>query len=375
MKKYFISLTSIFFTINLFLFIMVYVFYALNPIKVFADQTNTVTISSVSATASNPGYISSAGKTNITISGTAPIGSYVTVTLTDTAKPNNTITSTETVSNGVTPYNITLDGTLATPKPLVDGLITVSVYARASSTATVGTTTVIRLIQQTIPPTIYIIGDNPFYCLFRNTCVDLGAVAFDSFGNKLTVTTVNGVRPSIEGNYAIRYGAVDFAGNEAPTAMRIVSVSRNTSSLSTTTTDMTNIPNPTSIIISTSSPILEKESIIQIESKSPELVIVPSISTTTPTDTMIIKISGVLSTIKRQLIKGTRGSDVKLLQTLLSHDVSVYPEGLTTGYFGSITQKAVQRFQEKYGIASIGKAGYGEVGPKTRAKLVEIYGE
>jgi len=50
----------------------------------------------------------------------------------------------------------------------------------------------------------------------------------------------------------------------------------------------------------------------------------------------------------------------------------VYPEGLITGYYGQLTKKAVQRFQEKYGIAKQGDPGYGDVGPNTRAKLNQV---
>ena len=45
----------------------------------------------------------------------------------------------------------------------------------------------------------------------------------------------------------------------------------------------------------------------------------------------------------------------------------VYPEGLVTGYFGSLTENAVRRFQEKQGIEAVGI-----VGPVTRAKLNEL---
>ena len=69
---------------------------------------------------------------------------------------------------------------------------------------------------------------------------------------------------------------------------------------------------------------------------------------------------------------GSEGDDVTRLQTCLASDTSVYPQGLITGYFGSLTRAAVERFQEKYGIASAGVAGYGTVGPKTRAKLNEL---
>jgi peptidoglycan hydrolase-like protein with peptidoglycan-binding domain len=52
----------------------------------------------------------------------------------------------------------------------------------------------------------------------------------------------------------------------------------------------------------------------------------------------------------------------------------IYPEAKVTGYFGPATLKAVQRFQEKYGVATAASSGYGLVGPATRAKLVEIFG-
>ena len=91
--------------------------------------------------------------------------------------------------------------------------------------------------------------------------------------------------------------------------------------------------------------------------------------------TQVIMVSGISDIIKRQLVLGSSGPDVKLLQKLLSKDSSIYPEGYSTGYFGILTQKAVQKFQEKQGIASVGSPGYGQVGPKTKAKLMEIFGQ
>ncbi len=82
-----------------------------------------------------------------------------------------------------------------------------------------------------------------------------------------------------------------------------------------------------------------------------------------------------ISAIARTLQFGTTGDDVKLAQTLLAKDPTLYPEGLTTGYFGALTRAAVQRFQEKYGIATPATIGYGWVGPRTKAKLAEIFGQ
>lgn len=74
---------------------------------------------------------------------------------------------------------------------------------------------------------------------------------------------------------------------------------------------------------------------------------------------------------------GSKGAAVTALQTALKTDASVYPEGIVSGFYGSLTTKAVQRFQAKYAIVSSGTpsaTGYGAVGPKTRAKLNSVYG-
>ena len=87
------------------------------------------------------------------------------------------------------------------------------------------------------------------------------------------------------------------------------------------------------------------------------------------------KVAGTGATapiISRRLARGSRGEDVKSLQAFLSSDASLYPEGDITGFFGPATRRAIQRFQEKYGIAKAGDDGYGDVGPATRKKLKEI---
>ena len=69
-------------------------------------------------------------------------------------------------------------------------------------------------------------------------------------------------------------------------------------------------------------------------------------------------------TLYRQLDIGATGTDVSALQTYLAQDSSIYPEGLVTGYFGSLTSAAVSRFQTRNGIEAVGR-----VGPKTLAAL------
>lgn len=81
-------------------------------------------------------------------------------------------------------------------------------------------------------------------------------------------------------------------------------------------------------------------------------------------------------TLFRQVMKrGSRGGEVSALQEFLKRDATLYPEGVVTGFFGAATERAVQRFQSKYGLVSIGTpatTGYGAVGPKTRNKLNEL---
>lgn len=75
----------------------------------------------------------------------------------------------------------------------------------------------------------------------------------------------------------------------------------------------------------------------------------------------------------RSLSLGVRNDDVAKLQELLAKDAEVYPEGYVSGYFGQLTKRAVERFQEKYNIAKTGDQGYGYVGPRTRAELNKLF--
>jgi peptidoglycan hydrolase-like protein with peptidoglycan-binding domain len=70
--------------------------------------------------------------------------------------------------------------------------------------------------------------------------------------------------------------------------------------------------------------------------------------------------------ITRALALGSKGDDVTELQQELAQDSDIYPEGSVTGFFGPATAKAVQRFQEKYGIASTTAP---VVGPRMREFL------
>ncbi|MDE1874931.1 MAG: peptidoglycan-binding protein [Patescibacteria group bacterium] len=69
--------------------------------------------------------------------------------------------------------------------------------------------------------------------------------------------------------------------------------------------------------------------------------------------------------ITRSLSLGSKGDDVSALQAfLVEKGYLAMPAGVAKGYFGPLTEKAVEAFQSANGIESIGV-----VGPKTRAAL------
>lgn len=66
---------------------------------------------------------------------------------------------------------------------------------------------------------------------------------------------------------------------------------------------------------------------------------------------------------------GDTNAEVKALQDCLKFDGEFPLNADSTGYFGPITQKAVQDYQVKHGVVGAGDPGYGRCGPKTRGAL------
>lgn len=56
----------------------------------------------------------------------------------------------------------------------------------------------------------------------------------------------------------------------------------------------------------------------------------------------------------KSLKPGDRGEEVRNLQTILKSDSSVYPQGMVTGFYGSLTANAVKKLQRKYGLPQTG---------------------
>ena len=79
-------------------------------------------------------------------------------------------------------------------------------------------------------------------------------------------------------------------------------------------------------------------------------------------------VPGVCPQLSRPLKLGLSGNDVSSLQQYLAQDRSIYPEQGVTGYYGALTQAAVQRWQARFSVVSSGTpdtTGYGVVGPRT----------
>jgi peptidoglycan hydrolase-like protein with peptidoglycan-binding domain len=61
--------------------------------------------------------------------------------------------------------------------------------------------------------------------------------------------------------------------------------------------------------------------------------------------------------ITQQLSLGMENADVTSLQTFLAGDSTLYPSGIISGYFGSLTAAAVSRYQSANGLAAVGRVG------------------
>lgn len=72
---------------------------------------------------------------------------------------------------------------------------------------------------------------------------------------------------------------------------------------------------------------------------------------------------------ERNLTIGSRGNDVSRLQTFLSKNTQFYPEGLITGYYGEMTDRAIGRLKNEYQITE------SNFGVETRKTLNQLFQE
>ena len=82
------------------------------------------------------------------------------------------------------------------------------------------------------------------------------------------------------------------------------------------------------------------------------------------------------------IVPGQTNDDIARLQKLLNSDPDTRvaskgagSPGNETKKFGPATTKALGKFQLKYHVVKNAKdSGYGKLGPKTRAKILEVFG-
>jgi peptidoglycan hydrolase-like protein with peptidoglycan-binding domain len=93
-------------------------------------------------------------------------------------------------------------------------------------------------------------------------------------------------------------------------------------------------------------------------------------STVRTTNTSVSYSSNGCPIFSRSLSRGVSGSDVQALQSFLVSRNLLSADSVS-GYFGPLTERAVQNWQSSAGIVSSGNAstGFGVLGPRTRAAL------
>lgn len=126
---------------------------------------------------------------------------------------------------------------------------------------------------------------------------------------------------------------------------------------------------------------------VSIESKTEEKLIAELQAKIVELKAQIVELQAKIAAIleKREtcgkfsqnLYLGMKNDYVRCLQEfLMAQGKEIYPQGLITGFFGSLTEAAVIRFQEKYReeiLLPLGlKNGTGFVGPSTRSKINQL---
>ncbi|MFH0740036.1 MAG: peptidoglycan-binding protein [bacterium] len=149
---------------------------------------------------------------------------------------------------------------------------------------------------------------------------------------------------------------------ETPLATTTASTSTSTSTQATTTTT-----------ISTSTTAASTSTITYLQSEVARITALIQTLTAQLLASQPVKTNG----LSVNMGLGGRGYQIKTLQSWLSQDKTIYPEGKITGYFGQLTVAAVKRFQTKYASEVLAPRGLtvpdGIVETYTRTKLNSLF--
>ncbi|MDO8524122.1 MAG: carboxypeptidase regulatory-like domain-containing protein [bacterium] len=208
-----------------------------------------------------------------------------------------------------------------------------------------------------------------------NTTYYYKVSAFDNEGNNSTTSGASsGTKfEGLTGGGSVITGGGGIAGSPTVPATVVATTTVATTTFTTTTTTVT-IPIVTKPISQMTIPELQAE-IVRITALINQLIAMIG----TAGNSGIQPPGLLISRITKVLKAAMSNDEVRILQTWLAKDPTIYPEGKITGYFGALTKKAVIKFQEKYASEILTPNGLikgtGLVGASTRAKLNSLFGQ
>jgi peptidoglycan hydrolase-like protein with peptidoglycan-binding domain len=69
----------------------------------------------------------------------------------------------------------------------------------------------------------------------------------------------------------------------------------------------------------------------------------------------VLTLTSLGYTTNARVAIGSRSEEVKAIQEILKTDPDIYPEGYVTGYYGSLTEKAIKKLQKRCGLPETGE--------------------
>lgn len=162
------------------------------------------------------GYLVDAVAPSITLSGSSTHSVECSVTYTDAgvSAVSDNIDQTLSVNDVVTVNSVNTSTT---------GSYAVS-YSIEDAAGNTGTATRTVTVQDTVAPTLALVGDSVVDVVYGDTYTDAGATVTESCDSSILVTTSGTVDTNTVGTYTLTYSASDDAGNSATQITRTVNV-------------------------------------------------------------------------------------------------------------------------------------------------------